>query len=42
VADVLTKSFHGLLCVILEIPIVAGALVCALDVPHENAPEVGP
>jgi hypothetical protein len=23
VVDVLTKSFHGLLCVILEIPIVA-------------------
>ena len=34
--DVPTKGFSGLLSIVLEVPWVSSALVCALEVSHED------
>ena len=41
-SDVPTKGFSGLLLAVLEIPRVPRALVCALEVPHEDLFQVRP
>ena len=42
VLDIPTKGFSGLLLVVLEISWVPRALVCALEVPHEDLIQVRP
>ena len=40
--DVPAEGFIGLLAVVLEVPWVPRALVCALEVPHKDFPQIRP
>ena len=40
--DVPTEGFTGLLATVLEVPGVPRMLVCALEVPHKDLPQICP